>query len=764
MPVRRGPSIALLILALALALAVVLPGEVAAAAAADAGTGQPLAAALDALRDRGLKLVFSTALVKPEYRAGPIPDEAAPLATQADALLAPFGLGLQRADGDLWYVVQRSGDPATAGAPAADEPGPAVLEEVRVTAPRYRLVRDGYAVRSLGHEELAGIPALGRDVLRAVNQLPGQASMGVGARHHIRGGDSNEVTYLLDGVELLEPFHLADFHALFGAVDPSAVETVDVYQGGFPAVFGSRMSAVVAIELAEATAPFQGQADLSMVTASTHARGRRGRAQWLVSARRSLLDHVLGQLEHDYGDPQFHDELVRVQWEGEATEVAAGLMHGNDELSLIDGAAGERAKGDDHSLALWLRGRRRLAARAELGLSASYTKASHDRSGILDDPVDAVGELEEERAFSVYALRSQIYWWLSDRWSIRAGVEGQHQAGEFEAELEARYGELAGALHHARQLNRDLEAERDGSALGGFLAAEQRLGPAWTLEYGLRYDLQDMDPVHHARWSPRLQLAYQPDASLRAYLDVGRYTQHQNLYELQLDDGLLELNAPQIADAVSAGLDWRPLSKLRVRGDAYWRRIERPWARFDNIYNRWVLLPELHADRVRVAPDEARSYGGEALVEYRQSPTLRWFLALTLARAEERVDGAWRPRPWEQRRTGTAGVDWRPGRWRLGVRATLHDGWPTTSLLTTPLGGAGGLYDRRLPRYFSLDLHLARRFEYGRSALEVYLDLSNATLEEHVGGYRYRREDGVLVPDARRLLPTVPVLGVRWSW
>ncbi len=763
MPVRLGPSIALLILALALALAVVVPGEAAAAVAADAGE-QSLAAALDALRDRGLKLVFSTALVKPEYRAGPIPDEAAPLVAQADALLAPFGLGLQRADGELWYVVQRSGDPATAGAPVAHEPGPALLEEVRVTAPRYRLVRDGYAVRNLSHEELAGIPALGRDVLRAVNQLPGQASMGVGARHHVRGGDSNEVTYLLDGVELLEPFHLADFHALFGVVDPAAVDTVDVYQGGFPAVFGSRMSAVVDMQLADATASFQGQADLSMVTASTHARGRSGRTQWLASARRSLLDHVLGQLEHDYGDPQFHDELARVQWQGEAAEITAGLMHGNDELSLQDGAAGERAKGDDHGLALWLRGRRRLAARAELDLSASYTKASHDRSGILDDPVDAVGELDDERAFTVYALSSGLDWRLSDRWSIRAGAEGQHQAGEFEAELAARYGELALPLHVAGQLDRNLEAKRDGSALGAYLTAEQRLGSRWTLEYGLRYDLQDMDPVHDVRWSPRLQIAYRPDASLRAYLDVGRYTQHQNLYELQLDDGLLELNAPQSADAVSVGLDWWPLPSLRLRTDAYFRRVDRPWVRFDNIYNPWVLLPELHADRVRVAPDEARSYGGEALVEYRQSPTLRWSLALALARAEERVDGAWRPRPWEQRRTGTVGVDWRPGRWRLGVRATLHDGWPTTSLLTAPLSDDRRLYDRRLPRYFSLDLHAARRFDFGRSALEMYLDLTNATVEDHIGGYRYRSEGGVLVPHARRLLPTMPVLGVRWSW
>lgn len=749
------------------AMAFVLAVTLAAPAlnAAVPAAGPTLQDALQNLRRQGLDLVFSNALVRPGLRVPADLNTSGSLEAQAAALLEPFGLALRRADGGPLYVVraERVVAPAPPVPPAVTRGAARPIEEMVVVSPRYRLVRDRHTRQQLDQRALEVMPSLGRDVLRAVNQLPGQASVGVSARSHMRGGNTDEVLYMVDGVQVIEPFHLDDFHALFSAINPALIESVDVYHAGFPAEYGSRISGVVDMNLAEAERRWQGGLSVDFVSAAAHAGGYAGDMQWLVSARRSTLDKILGSVEADYGRPKFHDELVRLAWEDGDSSLVLGWLYGNDELTLEDEGAGERARADYHNSTVWLRGDRSLGDTLDVDATASMIRVDNDREGVLDEPVDAVGLLDERREFSVYRLQSALHWQAAPTWALDTGLEAQWQEGDFRVLMNSRYGELGIPLQPGPSLEREVTTQRDGGLLTAFVSARQQLGDHARVEYGLRYDLQDNDPVHDRQISPRLQLSLELGA-WHTFVDVGRYTQHQNLYELQLDDGLLELQAPQLADQLSAGTDWALTDALHARLEGYWRTVRHPRSRFENLYNRWVLLPELHADRVQIDPERAHTYGGELALDYQPNERLRWSLSVGLARAEERIGGEWRRRPWEQRRTVRGGLDWRPGYWQLGVIASYHSGWPTTSRQTEPLESPQQLYDRRLPDYFSLDLHAARRFEFDGSALEIYLDLSNATGADNVGGYRYKPDGPTLERHARRLLPAVPVLGVDWTW
>ncbi|HEX7035449.1 MAG TPA: TonB-dependent receptor [Pseudomonadales bacterium] len=725
----------------------------------------PLRSALKSLQDAGLNVVFSSTLIKPNYRVAP-PPATGSLPARARALLAPFGLGLQQIGNDVWYVVRRTPAPAqqvVAALPAAEEAATEdTVEEVVVSVAREPASGPG-GRRRLDRDELAATPAIGRDVLRAIAHRGGQAHVGLSARGHLRGGDTNEVLYLIDGIEVIEPFHMGDFHALFSAINPGLVEAVNVYQAGFPATFGSRLSGVIDMELAEPEKPMEGRVDLDFISAASHAQGTLGDARWLVSARRSTVDHLLASLEQDYGRPRFHDELVRLAWQGEEGDVSLGMLYGADELALEDGTAGETAFADYDNALAWIRGSRVLGPGVELRLAGSFTSVENERWGSLNDPANAVGKLWESRDFNVLSLRSAVRWETDERWSLDVGLEGQHQAGEFAVAVDSRYGPLGDPLQPVEHLLRDVRSDRQGTLLTGFVSLERKLNAAWTLELGARYDLQDLDPLHDNQFSPRLQLSYDRGGVWRAYLNAGRYAQHQNLYELQIDDGLVELNAPQIADQFSVGAQWQ-FGRWQLDAEAYWRDIASPWSRFENLYNRWVLLPELHADRIALAPERARTYGSEITLEHLTTDRLRWALAWSVARARERFGNVWRPRPWEQRQTLRASLDWRPGAWLIGLRATYHTGWPTTSRVTEPIRDFGRLYDTELADYFSLDVHAARRFELPASEVEVYFSLSNVTFAENVGGYRYEFESGRALADERLLLPAVPMLGLSWVW
>jgi hypothetical protein len=85
------------------------------------------------------------------------------------------------------------------------------------------------------------------DVGRIAQLLPGTVakndySIGL----NVRGGESDQNLIRLDGVSVLNPFHLG---GLFSTFDVSAVERVDLITGGFPARYGGRLSSVMDVEL-----------------------------------------------------------------------------------------------------------------------------------------------------------------------------------------------------------------------------------------------------------------------------------------------------------------------------------------------------------------------------------------------------------------------------------------------------------------------------------------------------------------------------------
>src|SRR5690606_8863880 len=130
------------------------------------------------------------------------------------------------------------------------------------------------------------------------------------------------------------------------------------------------------------------------------------------------------------------------------------------------------------------------------------------RRGTLDDPVDAIGTLEESRDFTVASFRSALRWRPAERWLVHAGLEGQQQDGRFEVDITSRYGALGAALQPRETLLRRVSTARDGRILTAFLSAQHRPTDHLTVEFGGRFDVQDIDPVHESQFSPRVQISW----------------------------------------------------------------------------------------------------------------------------------------------------------------------------------------------------------------------------------------------------------------
>ncbi|HRX90253.1 MAG TPA: TonB-dependent receptor plug domain-containing protein, partial [Steroidobacteraceae bacterium] len=251
---------------------------------------------LQSLRAAGLEVLYSSDLVPPDLPAPPVNRADTPL-QRAVTALAAHGLIL-RAVGAQRYIVtiapaQRQA-PASPPALAASEP----LEAISVYASRYAIA--GQAVgepRLVSPTDMEMVPGSQDDPLRALRALPGLAT-GVSARPYIRGSLSEDTLIRFDGVTLLDPFHLKSFHSLISAIDPAAVDHMEVYSGGFPVRYGTRSGGVIDIAPRSRDSGHENAVSLSLLTvgASSVGSSERWPLEWLVAARLGTITLVLEPL------------------------------------------------------------------------------------------------------------------------------------------------------------------------------------------------------------------------------------------------------------------------------------------------------------------------------------------------------------------------------------------------------------------------------------------------------------------------------------
>jgi len=320
------------------------------AGAASASVHVQLAAALDQLRTGGVAVIYSSALAPPDLYV----DVDAVTLDALRSAVPTVGLALVQRD-DHWLLVS---GPTVAGHRNALDVGsdevPRV-ETIIVTGTRHRLSNVASdEANTLASEQLDRIPTLGGDSMRAVNLLPGMSSMGVSVKPRVRGGLDDEVLVLLDGVELLDPYHFANYQNLFSTIDSRIVDDVDVYSGAFPARYGNRMSGVIDVDtLAQSDKP-SAEIGVSTLSAFANARDSDGDTTWLASGRFGESDLLMERLGLQAGRPYFSDVFARVGHSIDAdTKVYAGVFGTDENIRLDDG--GQHASWRNDSTYVWTR-------------------------------------------------------------------------------------------------------------------------------------------------------------------------------------------------------------------------------------------------------------------------------------------------------------------------------------------------------------------------------------------------------------------------
>ena len=654
-----------------------------------------------------------------------------------------------------------------------------VIEEVVVAASRYRIGKRGALSRHLLDDALVlNLPDIG-DALRMVNRLPGARTIGLSAMPHVRGGLRDETLVLFDDVELLEPVHLKDFHGLFSGLDPRVIKTIDVYTGGFPVRYGNRMSGVLDIEPAEPPPRPAGALTLSLFNAGAMAHGSvaGGRGDWALSTRRGNLDVIARRLERNVGTPSFHDAYGRFGWEfSPRTHLDAGMILYNDDVEAIDseGIQAEHAFSSYRNTYAWTQLGREWSEGTQTQTRLSYATIRHGRSGTTrgSGSDGSRGAVDDLRRFRILDI-SQEAALVRGSWSAEFGAGARIASGRYDYQAHGERGPLAGLLRHSSEISHAVRTRPEGWTGHLYGSVSRSLLQKVTVEAGLRWDRQRYDDGAD-QLSPRVTLRYDLDPSTAVTFAAGSFSQPQGIHELQVEDGLARYQAPQKAHHFIVGVDRTfPDRGLQIHAELYAKRFTRLKRRFENPLHPLLLLPELAPDRISYHPSAARARGAEITLRFRPSPALNAWFSYSRGEAEDRVQGQWRARRWDQTNSVSTGLVWTTDRWSAAATFLWHDGWRTTLLPSFIADGTTLTPEwnaMQLPAFASVDMRISHTWRWRSHALVMFAECANILDRTNVGAidYELRRDaaqDGFTVSaDHRKLFPIVPSIGLVWEF
>ncbi|MDH3812554.1 MAG: TonB-dependent receptor, partial [Gammaproteobacteria bacterium] len=500
-----------------------------------------MAELLEELTGQGYQIIYSSDVVSDELLIIEEPDLSDPL-TGLAAVLELHDLELSKGPADTWLVRAQRAVPVTATTP---KPAEIPLPEIVVTSSLHRLQYTQSGKQTYLDRELATrIPAAAEEAVRITNRLPGTAGGGISSRNHIRGGEVNEVLFLLDGLRLYEPFHLKDFQSIATIVNSNAIDGIDFFSGAYPAKFGDRMSGVMDISLRSPQDDAETELALSFFNTSALSIGRFGgddKGDWLVAARRGNLDLIADVIDPSVGNPDYQDYLAHAGWEfGPRARVSVNLLVSHDKLSLNDEDRGESAIASYENTVFWFKWDADWNDVLRSTTIFSNSSISNSRSGALELPNVVSGAISDQREFDSVGLKQDWEFAPSQTWMLSFGLDAKHQDARYDvASTRTLTAPFDSIFDNQPNEVRSITATPEGAQYGVWLEYRWQPLAELTVDAGLRWDRQSYTTADNdEQTSPRVSVLYRPDEKTDIRLAWGQFSQAQEINELQASDGV----------------------------------------------------------------------------------------------------------------------------------------------------------------------------------------------------------------------------------
>ena len=422
---------------------------------------------------------------------------------------------------------------------AVMELGPAELEILSVSASRYILFSNSQFF--IDQRAIQALPDLGEDPLRSVQRLPGTAASGLSSKTHFRGGELNETAIFLNGLQLLEPFHIRDYHSIFSSIDARAISGIEAYTGGFPATYGDHMSGVLLLDSQKPEEPLHTELGLSVFNTSVLNSGytKESKVDWLLSARRSNLGIIL---KREWGKPEYFDVFGELGFNLSANiRLTFNGLVADDKVIVTTESEPEELEesiSDTQNQHFWMRLENQWTPFLSSNTVLSWSSLENKRDAQVNDPEKYIARVTDNRKADILALRQD---WRFDGLADHAlnwGFELKRLDASYFYASSAEYFEFFENYPGLESpTSSAIQAVAKGNSYALFFSDRWQLTADTSMQLGLRWDRQTYtDPVFDDQVSPRFSLLHAINDSTDFRFTWGRYYQSQPIQQLQTED------------------------------------------------------------------------------------------------------------------------------------------------------------------------------------------------------------------------------------
>ena len=301
--------------------------------------------------------------------------------------------------------------------------GAVTKEEVTVQADREMEKRQINISRvNIPMEQLSQIRIGGEaDIFRALQMLPGVlTSSQISSGLYIRGGSPDQNLVLLDGMTVYNPTHLFGFISAF---NNDAIKDVELLKGGFPAEYGSRMSAVLNVTQKDGNRDrIQGLIGVGLLSSKASLQGPLGNGSWFLGGRRTYLELLKNLVPDDpdapFPDFNFYDVNAKItQNFGDADKLSISGFLTRDQLGFTQpGLIFNIGIGNRAAALRWTH-----IFDDDLFFEATASASRYD-NGFDGNNSGFVFEINN--SITDYSLKANLEYYFNDKITFKTGYEG----------------------------------------------------------------------------------------------------------------------------------------------------------------------------------------------------------------------------------------------------------------------------------------------------------------------------------------------------
>lgn len=562
---------------------------------------------------------------------------------------------------------------------------------------------------SMTRAEVRQLPGAFGDPFRAIEVLPGVTPIVSGLPYfYVRGAPPGNVGYFLDGVRVPYLYHVGLGPSV---VNPSLVDHVDLYPGGYPARFGRFAGGIVSGETAAPRDDLHGEGNIRILDAGalveTGFAGGRGTV--LVGGRYSYTAAILSLVAKDVA-LDYRDYQVRATYDITPSDRIGIFGFGSYDL------LGQRQAGGLNVLFGSEFHRADLRYDHSFGHGSTLriaTTVGFDQTRIAD---------QRNATDRLTGARLELYHPLSDAITIRAGADVMVDA------LGTSQQYYVDPDDPTTQRYERLFAPRTDVAVGTYIEAVLDIHPRIELSPGVRFDAYTSGSTSASAIDPRIA----------ARLKLGKHVRLVEAYGLVHQPPSFVVPVPGLTPAtLQDGLQRAVQASSGAEVDLPDETTLTASVFHNAFYNMTDALSSISAIQGGLLTGLEQRATGEAIgleLFARRSLAARLggFVSYTLSRSMRSLPNATFPSAFDRTHVASAALAYDLGkRWRAGARIVFYTGVPKTlpprGLIVPP----PSLHPERDPDFFRLDLRLEKRWLIGsRGYLSLVFEVLNSTLSK----------------------------------